>query len=209
MSATSDSTTSAETNDGKEDSSENAADELAEDKIFHLLQVQRRRDALRYLQTHGGSAEMRNISEQVAAWENDTTLAELTSNERQRVYISLYQSHLPKLDEEGVIEYDKNRGTVELTPVAEQFTSYLNACDNETTQESKDAAASDSDSEIASTDTAEWLKAYQYLSVASLAILLGAWAHISVITSIPLQQWAAGIIFLFGTLSIIQFVTNN
>jgi hypothetical protein len=29
------------------------------------------------------------------------------------VYVSLYQNHLPKMDSVGVIEYDRNRGTVE------------------------------------------------------------------------------------------------
>ncbi|RBI60821.1 hypothetical protein DMJ13_16795 [halophilic archaeon] len=68
---------------------------------------------------------MRDIAEQVAAWENGTTVARLSSDERQRVYIPLYQSHLPKLDEEGVVNYDQNRGTVERTELANQFDKYL------------------------------------------------------------------------------------
>ena len=56
---------------------------------------------------------MHDIAEQVAAWENETTVQALTSDELQRADIPLYQSHLPKLDEEGAIEYNKNRGIVE------------------------------------------------------------------------------------------------
>jgi len=47
----------------------------------------------------------------------ETAIENLSSNERQRVYISLYQSHLPKLDNHGIVTYDKDRGWVEPTPL--------------------------------------------------------------------------------------------
>lgn len=46
--------------------------------------------------------------------ENDTTVKRLSSDQRKRVYIGLYQCHLPKMDKLGVVEYDKNRGRIEL-----------------------------------------------------------------------------------------------
>ena len=98
---------------------------LPRDEIFHLLQNERRRLVLRYLTEHGDDIEMREVAEQVAAWENDTTVAGLTSDARQRVYIALYQSHLPKLDENGVIEYDRNRGTIEPCTPLSQLEPYL------------------------------------------------------------------------------------
>ncbi|MFC4551631.1 DUF7344 domain-containing protein [Halorussus sp. GCM10023401] len=98
---------------------------LSKDEIFHLLQNQRRRDVLRYLQGVEGRVAMRDLAEQVAAWEHDTTLQALTSDECQRVYIALYQTHLPKLDEEGIIEYNQSRGIVERTPQADQLDKYL------------------------------------------------------------------------------------
>jgi hypothetical protein len=48
--------------------------------------------------------------EQVAAWENDISVAGLSSDAYQRVYIALYQCYLPKLAETGVIEYNRDRG---------------------------------------------------------------------------------------------------
>jgi len=98
---------------------------LTEDELYHVLQCQRRRDALRYLQGTDEPVRMRELAEQVAAWEHDTTLHALTSQERQRVYIPLYQSHLPKLDEVGVIRYNQSRGVVERTPLADQLDPYL------------------------------------------------------------------------------------
>ena len=102
-------------------------DALPKDEIFHLLQNQRRRYVLQYLEEVDGTVEMRDMAEQVAAWEHDTTLQALTSDERQRVYIALYQAHLPKLDEKGVIEYNQSRGIVEPTPRVGQLTQYLQA----------------------------------------------------------------------------------
>ncbi|WP_459889932.1 DUF7344 domain-containing protein [Halostagnicola bangensis] len=98
---------------------------LPKDDIFHLLQTQRRRDVLRYLQDRNGPIELRNLAEQVAAWEQETTIESLTSSERQRVYISLYQTHLPKLDEHEIVDYNKDRGLVERCPRASQLESYL------------------------------------------------------------------------------------
>jgi len=106
------------------ESIENSAD-LSLDDIYHLLQTQRRRDVLRYLRTAGDRVRLRELAEQVAAWEQETTVDNLTSDERQRVYISLYQSHLPKLDNHGIVDYDKDRGWVEPTPRAERLHSYL------------------------------------------------------------------------------------
>ncbi|WP_436345052.1 DUF7344 domain-containing protein [Natronorubrum sp. FCH18a] len=100
---------------------------LSDDDVFHLLQTFRRRETIRYLLHENGSVRMRDIAEHVAAEEHGTTVADLTSTQRQRVYIPLYQSHLPKLDEAGVIEYDKARGLVRPTDDLQLFRPSLEA----------------------------------------------------------------------------------
>ncbi|MFC6725706.1 hypothetical protein ACFQE1_15285, partial [Halobium palmae] len=98
---------------------------IEKDDLFHVLQNQRRRRVLNYLRTAEGSVDMRDLAEQVAAWENEKEATAITSEERQRAYIALYQSHLPKLDGMGVVEYDQDRGTVERTALADEFDPYL------------------------------------------------------------------------------------
>lgn len=98
---------------------------LDRDDVFHILQCRRRRLVLKYLQEHDGPADMRDITERIAALENDTTVAQLRSQERQRVYIALYQSHLPKMDRDGIITYQQDRGVVERTERTAQFDPYL------------------------------------------------------------------------------------
>jgi hypothetical protein len=100
---------------------------LSHDTVFHILQNERRRLVLEYLQGRDDPVRMCDVAEQVAAWEHDTTVEQLTSKQRQRVYIPLYQNHLTKLDEEGVIDYNQSRGIVERNAVADQFDPYLDA----------------------------------------------------------------------------------
>lgn len=112
--------------------------ELSKDQVFHVLSVQRRRCVLRYLADHDGAVSMRDIAEQVAAWEHDTTVDDLRSDERQRVYIALYQTHLPKLDEYGIIDYNQPRGVVERTERAARFDQYVRE-ESETARENRDS----------------------------------------------------------------------
>lgn len=100
---------------------------LSKDDAFHVLQNPRRRAVLRYLLEHPDKEQfrMRKIAEEVAAWECDKTISDLTSTERQRVYIALYQSHLPHLDKYDIIEYDRNRGTVRPTQLVDALAPFL------------------------------------------------------------------------------------
>lgn len=109
------------------ESQSDKSQELDQDDTFHLLQTNRRRESIRYLLDHEdkGAVRMRDIAEHIAAQEHDTTVRQLTSTQRQRVYIPLYQSHLPKLDKKGIIEYEKSRGIVRPGDRLEEIRPYL------------------------------------------------------------------------------------
>jgi hypothetical protein len=100
---------------------------IDKDDLFHLLQNGRRRAVLRYFAANPDQEtyDMRTLAEEIAAWENGIPVAQLSSDQRQRVYIALYQSHLPKLDDYGVIEYNQPRGIVKPTPLTALFGPYL------------------------------------------------------------------------------------
>jgi hypothetical protein len=95
------------------------------DTVFDVLSNPRRRYVLYYLRESGPSIELTNLAEEIAAWENDTTPEELTEKERKRVYVSLYQTHVPKLEEVGFVEYDSDSGVVSLTDRAGVVDDYL------------------------------------------------------------------------------------
>lgn len=107
-------------------SSTEADRQLSRDTVFQTLSNRRRRYALRYLSRQNGAVvRLRDLSEWIAATENGVSPAEVTYKQRKRVYTSLYQSHLPALYRDGIVEYDRSRGTVSLTPVASTFDAYL------------------------------------------------------------------------------------
>jgi len=95
------------------------------DEIFGVLQNQRRRRILLYLETEDTPTTIGTLAEHVAAAENDIPPSQLRSKQRKRVYISLYQSHLPKLAAVDAVEYDKDRGTVDHGPEFGAFRSVL------------------------------------------------------------------------------------
>lgn len=102
---------------------------LSLDDVFEILSNERRRRALWYLAEQEGPVPVRELSEHVAAVENDKPVAQLTSQERKRVYVGLYQSHLPKMDDLGFVEYDKPEGIIELGPHAVHVAPYLQQTD--------------------------------------------------------------------------------
>jgi hypothetical protein len=104
---------------------EDAQELLSKDTIFELLKNQRRRDAIRYLKENDGEAKLGDMAEYIAAKENDIEIAQLSSSQRKRVYIGLYQCHLPKMANSGVIDFEKNRGDITLKSMAEQLEPYL------------------------------------------------------------------------------------
>lgn len=101
------------------------ARELETDAIFFTLSNYRRRFVLRYLLEHDGKRTQRELAESLSAWENGVANVETSSNQRKRAYVSLRQTHLPKLHDLNVIRFDAARGTVERGPELENIVPYL------------------------------------------------------------------------------------
>jgi len=100
------------------------------DRIFTILQNHRRRLVLEYLRDHDSTTQG-DLARHVAAVENGIPESAVTSTQRKRVYVSLYQAHLPKLDDFGAISFDRDRGTVERTPRTDELLRYLDRFDDE------------------------------------------------------------------------------
>ncbi|WP_394345825.1 DUF7344 domain-containing protein [Halegenticoccus tardaugens] len=109
----------------KSDRREVPSDVLSMDVIFELLKNRRRRDILRYLLSTERTVTLSELAEQIAAWENDIEVRELGSDQRKRVYVALYQTHLPKMDDAGIIDYDQDRGNITLSENADLLNMYL------------------------------------------------------------------------------------
>lgn len=99
--------------------------DLSLDMIFDVLKNQRRRRVLQHLDEHEGAVRLGELAEHIAALENDTSVAALSSSERKTVYVGLYQCHLPKLDDLDVVAFNKNRGIIERGANATRLKAYL------------------------------------------------------------------------------------
>jgi hypothetical protein len=112
-------------------------DELPLERVFDILRNERRQRVLGYLAvTDDDVIRIGDLAEHVAAIENDLSVNALSSQQRKRVYVALYQCHLPKMADADVIAFDKDRGTIEVGPNLDQLRPYL---DIETETDEADA----------------------------------------------------------------------
>lgn len=156
---------------------------FGDDELFGILRSQRRRRVLRRLREADGEATLSDLAREVAAAENDKPVDALRSQEYKRVYISLYQTHLPKMDEVGVVTFDRDRGQVRRGPNADAVYAQLDS----------DPGA-----------RRPWYKYYLALAVAGFLALGAATAiggEIAITTAFGLSVFALGALGIVHALS--------
>ena len=162
-------------------------DTLTRDAVFDILSSPRRRYVLYYLKREDGPIQLTKLAEEVAAWENDTTVEELTSQQRKRVYVSLYQTHIPKLDDANIVSYDEDEGTVSLADGADTVETYLSGSEN-------------SDG---------WYRYYLALSVASAVVLVATVADVVGFAQLPDVAVAVATVLAFALLALAQYLSGQ
>jgi hypothetical protein len=148
---------------------EATSDGLSNEEIFDVLQNERRRHVLQYLREHGGPVSLGDLADHVAAAEYDCSCEEVTSAQRKRVYTTLQQSHLPQMDEVGIVDYDSDEGVITTTDQTEELTVYL---------------------EIVPQGEFPWREYYLSFGAISLAVVTVLWAGVYPFTLIPHLVWA-------------------
>lgn len=96
---------------------------LGEEQIHDVLSNQRRKETLDFLKREGKEVDLRTLSEEIA--EREAGESPPPKGLRQSVYNSLHQTHLPKLDDLDIIDYDKDRKLVSLRPEARTVDLYM------------------------------------------------------------------------------------
>jgi hypothetical protein len=97
--------------------------DLPETAIHDILRNDRRRRVIKYLQERGHEVPLRTLAERLA--ELETGESPPPTNVRNSVYVSLHQTHLPKLDDRGIVEYDEDRKLISLEDPARQVDLYM------------------------------------------------------------------------------------
>lgn len=93
--------------------------EIREEELYEMLGNSRRRHALRYLCSRSTPVSVGELAEHVAAAENGVPVEEVTPRQRKSVYTSLYQNHLEKMADAGLVRAERRWVDIELTPAAE------------------------------------------------------------------------------------------
>lgn len=71
-----------------------------------------RRGYVCYLLSEADRWSVAELARRVAAWETDVPEREITESRHERVTVSLYHTHVPKLADADVVGFDETTGTV-------------------------------------------------------------------------------------------------
>lgn len=66
-----------------------------------------------------------DMADEIAVWENDTGISNISAEEVKRVYISLYHTHVPKLADADIVEYSQERDSVTMTDNADEIQAHV------------------------------------------------------------------------------------
>ncbi len=154
-------------------------------EIFELLSNHRRRHTIRFCQENG-SATLSELAEHIAAREQDKSPSEITSTERKRVYTSLQQTHLDRLEDAGMIRYDGDE--VELTGQAEKLEVYL---------------------DIVPEGSVPWSVYYLGVSLIAAAVVAAVWIDFLPAEALGETVVMAGIVLVYGASAVAHVVYDR
>lgn len=157
---------------------------LSQDLIFDLLSNPRRRFILYYLRIASDSVKLPDLAKEIASWEYDTPIEELEDKEQKRAYVSLYQTHVPKLVEAGLVDYDTDDKTLRSTPKTYAIDNYLPRNNH---------------------PDIRFDLIYIVLSIIGLIILIMGFSEASVFGAVSVDVAGVIILGLFSTMAVIHF----
>jgi len=153
-------------------------EEMTKSQIFDVLRNERRRYLLHYMKTADGEVELGDLATRIAAWEHGTDVDHVPSDQRKSVYTTLQQTHLPKMDDAEILEYDSDRGIVRRTEYTDQLSVYL---------------------EIVPRNELPWREYYLGLGFVSLALVAAVSVGIYPISMLDPAIWAGVIAAVLTT----------
>lgn len=138
----------------------------SEDDLFEVLSNERRRHAVRVLSGSEGPVEMADLAEAVAVREYGIDADELETQQRRRVYTALRQSHVPKLAEKDVVEFDPDEREVRPDDRLPEYGIY-----------------------VVEEDRLPWCHAYLGLAAVMSALAGAVWAGVAPFSLVPARVW--------------------
>lgn len=92
-----------------------AAREDSLDTVFTVLSDQRRRYILDCLDEYDTPMALNDLAEEVAVREYDSPITEISVTQVKEVSISLHHVHVPRMEDAGLVEYERDDNLVALS----------------------------------------------------------------------------------------------
>lgn len=147
---------------------------LTRAEAFDLLSNARRRGVIQFLrQAEDEVVSVDAVIDAVVSWEHDDEPVAITEQQRASVYSSLVQTHLPRLEAAGVIEFDADAGEVRPTEIAREVELYL---------------------EYSPRADIPWAEFYLGLAAVGAALLSVVWAEVGPFTHLSETHVAVGLV---------------
>ncbi|MFC4544584.1 hypothetical protein ACFO5R_21865 [Halosolutus amylolyticus] len=159
---------------------------VPEREIHQVLSNARRRRTLEQLRSSRGTITLRELAERIATIETGESPA--PRNVRQSVYTSLHQTHLRRLDELGIVEYDENRKVVRLRERARRVSLYM---------------------EVETPFGISWAEYYRLLGVGSLFVVVAAMGDAPGFSAVDPLLWGVCFLLVYGLSSAYQLWRNR
>lgn len=93
---------------------------LADDGFYRALAARPRRRVLSHLFEESSSSRS-ELATVLAGWRAGESAGRATEKDYEQIVAALHHTHLPRLDDCGLIQYDRTTGSVTLTHVHEQI----------------------------------------------------------------------------------------
>lgn len=159
---------------------------LDETVVHEVLSSERRRHAIDYLRATDGGVEVNDIAEYIA--EKETGESPPDKDARKTVYVSLHQTHLPKMDDLDIVNYDTDTKEVTLSDSFRDVAVYM---------------------EVVPGTEISWSEYYLGVGLVGLATLF---AHISgapVISAVGIEYWAVFYLLVVSASALYQTFTRR
>lgn len=155
---------------------------IPESEIHFILSNPRRREVLSFLDRNAGASTVSELSEFIASSETGEDPA--PRQVRETVYISLHQTHLPALDELGIIEYDLTNKEITSLEATRDLRVYM---------------------EVVTRFGITWDEYYRYLGVLGLLVIVAVEMGVPWIGSVGSLVWATLFLGIFAISTMYQF----
>lgn len=162
--------------------------ELQAEEVFELLSNPRRRFIIAYLRETADPVDIKHLAREIASLENGVPIDDLTDSQEKRVHVSLYQTHVPKLSEAGVLEYEQERGLVTRSDGIRDVERYVPG---------------------AKGSALPWEALYASVAVAGLALHLVAAVDLGLFPSLTTSTTSLVVVVSFVVLVVVQFLVTR